>query len=484
MHASDSPWLHQLQRTRPVQTLTADRTVDVAIVGAGIAGISTAYFVLKYTKLNVLLIEGDKVAHGATGHNAGQIVSYFERQVSDLVEEFGLAHTAQAQYAIDSTWSLLDEIYIDTDISTPFEQFTGYAGCQDIHEVLLHLQNAKFCRESNITVEPMVIAEGAAILSQIPNEYADLYSIAPHEHILKRLQTNDKAYIALISARKGCMNSALFCEDLLSFMQKKYANRLSLVEESPMDTLVLQSDSAEIKIKEKTVHAKKVVLCTNGFEKFTILNKGSDDINTKFHHLVRGTVGYMAAYIESQTRPATAVSYLPKRSETGNDSFDDHPYFYLTRRTFTLESKTHSLICIGGPETKMDDTNNYKKEHPYPDEAQAAIDEFLHTTYAHAPKEKIDYEYKWHGLMGYTPNGVRCIGPEPQNPVLLYNLGCNGIGILPSIYGGKKISRFLAGEKLEPSIFDPKLHDPEEMSSDPKIVQWLYTWVKRIVTTG
>jgi len=58
--------------------------------------------------------------------------------------------------------------------------------------------------------------------------------------------------------------------------------------------------------------------------------------------------------------------------------------------------------------------------------------------------------------MGYTTSGLRLIGPEPANPVLLYNLGCNGIGILTSIYGGKKISDFLAGKTMPPSIFDPK----------------------------
>ena len=58
--------------------------------------------------------------------------------------------------------------------------------------------------------------------------------------------------------------------------------------------------------------------------------------------------------------------------------------------------------------------------------------------------------------MGYTPNGLRCIGPEPLNPVLMYNLGCNGVGILPSVYGGKKISQFLNNEDLTPSLFDPK----------------------------
>jgi glycine/D-amino acid oxidase-like deaminating enzyme len=95
--------------------------------------------------------------------------------------------------------------------------------------------------------------------------------------------------------------------------------------------------------------------------------------------------------------------------------------------------------------------------HPYSQEAHKAIDDFIHTTYRYAPPGFIDYRYLWHGLMGYTQNGVRLIGPEPANKTLLYNLGCNGVGILPSIYGGKKISQILNGEQLEESIFDPHI---------------------------
>ena len=89
-------------------------------------------------------------------------------------------------------------------------------------------------------------------------------------------------------------------------------------------------------------------------------------------------------------------------------------------------------------------------------EAQEQIDNFLKRTYKYAPEGKIDYKFKWHGLMGYTPSGIRVIGPEPRNPILYYNLGCNGVGLLHSIYGGMKISQYLQGKKFKPSIFDPK----------------------------
>ena len=46
------------------------------------------------------------------------------------------------------------------------------------------------------------------------------------------------------------------------------------------------------------------------------------------------------------------------------------------------------------------------------------------------------------------------IGPDPSHPELLYNLGCNGIGILPSLLGAKRVSDFVAGKAVSPSMFD------------------------------
>ena len=85
MRKNISPWIHQLDANRTHRRLESDLDTDVAIVGAGIAGISTAFFILKNTDERVCLLERFKLAHGATGHNAGQIVSYFERSYGEFV---------------------------------------------------------------------------------------------------------------------------------------------------------------------------------------------------------------------------------------------------------------------------------------------------------------------------------------------------------------------------------------------------------------
>ncbi len=66
------------------------------------------------------------------------------------------------------------------------------------------------------------------------------------------------------------------------------------------------------------------------------------------------------------------------------------------------------------------------------------------------------YDFHWHGLMGYNESGVRVVGAHPRHPRLLYNLGCNGVGFLPSLCGADRLARLLAGEQMEPSIFDPR----------------------------
>ena len=58
------------------------------------------FFALKYTHKKIVMLERYKLAHGATGHNAGQVVSYFERGFASLVDEFGIERAAQGQKAL------------------------------------------------------------------------------------------------------------------------------------------------------------------------------------------------------------------------------------------------------------------------------------------------------------------------------------------------------------------------------------------------
>ena len=451
-----SPWIKQLKRVRGVSPIRESTKTDVVIVGGGIAGVTTAYFALTRTNKRVVLVEADKIAHGATGHNAGQITSYFERPLSDLVKEFGFDMAIDGLRSVESGWQLLDEMVSTAKLRVPLYRFTGYAGMTSLEQIVLQLEDNILREKGGLPIEQIIVAEDWSGCVEIPSKYDGMYEVARHKDVLSLIECSDPAYVASLSYQKGCLNSALFSEELIQYLAETYKNRFAFFEGSPVKAINLSQNSAELEILDYKIEAEKVVLCTNGFENFSIRNEGGSEIDTKFHHLIAGRVGYMSGYIEPLKHPPVAISYFPKSGGSHSDPTGDE-YFYLTRRPHEHKGAiSFNLICTGGPEKVLPNGALYSRDEASSDEVRILIDDFLNNTYDKYPENDVEYAFFWHGLMGYTPNGIRRVGPEPCNPVLLYNLGCNGVGILPSVFGSLRISKFLNGENVEQTIFDPK----------------------------
>jgi glycine/D-amino acid oxidase-like deaminating enzyme len=448
---NNSPWLHQLDKERKIELLKSDLETDVAIVGGGIAGISTAFFLLKNTDKKVVLLEGGKIGHGATGHNAGQVVAVFERPFNELVSEFGLEMAAEGQRSIESGWAFMDQMYTEAKLDIPFIRLPGRGGLSSTSQVISYLEHNLAKKEAGLSIDEVFIDESSSTAKEIPEKFAGLYELVNKEKILDMLETRYSGFVAAVAgSQKGVVNSALFTEKVATYLVEQYKDRFSLYEHTHANKVVLHEDYAVLDTDIHTVKAVRVVLCTNGFETLRIFNKSGLDIDTRFHHEVAGLIGYMSGYLEPLDKPAAVFTY----SIDPTRAMEDH-YFYLTRRPYEYNTGKHNLISIGGPEIELEDMREYEKDHEYPEHAKEEIDNFIQKVYDTTPSST-DYIFTWHGLMGYTPNRVRLVGEEPKNPVLLYNLGCNGIGILPSIFGGERIAKLVKGEKLPPSIFDPK----------------------------
>lgn len=452
LYKNKSPWLYQLRTMRrSADILSKDTQTQVAIIGGGIAGIVSAFFLLKDTRSKVVLVEATRIAHGATGHNAGQIVSYFERPFADIVREYGLTMATRGQKEILSAWQLLDSIYAEVPLTAQFSHFMGYAGFSTLEQVCSHLENKRIRSLAKLSIEEAYISDKAPFLTSIPKKYKKLYSIIPHAKILSLLEAK-KEYYAAFASKKGCLNSALFTEELAGYLLKTYPRRFRVYEHTPVTTITLLRKVHIMTKQKKTIIADKIILCTNGFEQFNIHDAQGTLLNIDFHNYVRGVVGYMAGYIDQEKKKPSATSYFPPASLQRED-----PYFYVTRRDFELTTKRNdALVCIGGPEVFLDDHTTYKRNRSYFLKREKEIDAFVKKTLTFAPPHP-SYRFHWHGLMGYTRNGLRAIGAHPLHPTLLLNLGCNGVGILPSIYGGYRIARLVAGIKLAPSIFDVRL---------------------------
>jgi glycine/D-amino acid oxidase-like deaminating enzyme len=451
MFINNSPWLKQLKRTRPLDRVTQDLTAGVGIIGGGIAGIVTAYYILKYTDKSVILLESNKIAHGATGHNAGQITSYFEKTFEAMIDEFGAERAAHAQGAIEKDARLLlEEIFIDTNLKTPMSQFLGYEGFTDVEQINISLTENMLREQYGLSTRELILAEGLVATDDLVPNAEKHYTFVPQENILSALETNDTQYVGALPFLSGCMNSALFTEELAGYLIAKYHDRFSLFEESHVEVLILGISNCSIKTRGgQTITLERSILCTNGFEHITIINQSGSDINTSFHHHIMGKVGFMAGYLEEAKFPPTALIY------NSSHKSEEEPYLYVTRRPYEKdETGDHAIVCVGGPEYFLEKTKEYDPLMRYPSAIGERLNTFIHATYK-VPK-RVPYAFHWHGLMGYTTSGVRLIGAEPCNPVLMYNLGCNGVGILPSVYGAERIAKLVRGDKLEPSVFDPQ----------------------------
>lgn len=451
-----SPWLHQLKRVRPVSSLESNVQADVVVVGGGIAGVVTAYFILKETDRSVMLLERTRVAHGATGHNAGQLVDGFEKSFIDMVADFGLTLASEGIREVENAWTLFDEIVQNARLATPHSQFLGHSAYMNLEHIHKNFEVEVLREKGGLIPRKIYVAEEKLHDLHLKAEWKHLYEVIPHDNILTMLETSDRSYIVASSRRKGCMNSALFTEELVGYLLATYPSQFAVAEHAEVHAITLHKEHAILKVGTYEIQAKSVLLATNGFEKMNIANTAGADINEKFHYMVEGLIGYMAGFLEPIGKAPTAIEFHAAEKKAREVRGED-PYFYLTRRPFEMEqNEKHNLICVGGPEEGISDTTLYKKDQEFPVYAHSSITDFLKKTYAWFPKEDIRYAFTWHGLMGYTPNGIRVVGFEPRNPLLMYNLGCNGVGILTSIAGALRIAKLLRGDKLPASIFDPK----------------------------
>jgi glycine/D-amino acid oxidase-like deaminating enzyme len=450
---TQSPWLAQIGDGTPPRPLDADTSADVVVVGAGIAGVATAFFLLRDTPHSVLLIERDRVARGATGRNAGQMTTYFERPLGDIADDFGAERAVEAQRGFDGAHHLLDVMMAETGAPVRVERFVGHMGMFNLHHLRVHLRNNLIRRQFGWHAETCVVSEEAGFRDRIPAEFDGLYDLVPPARIRELLELDDDAYCAVLSDLKGCANSALLCEHVLNALKLRHAGRFRFVDHTNVASINVREDGAALDAGGHNVSARHVVLCTNGFVDHDVLDPAGSPIRLAADQQITGRVAYMTAFIEDEPRKPAAMSYI-RNTEIGGEK----AYVYVTRRTYDRPHDVVTLTCMGGPEYPFHKPA-YEPEALFPGALLAEMDAEVRPFASATRPDGRSYDFHWHGLMGYNDSGVRVIGAHPRHARLLYNLGCNGVGFLPSIFGGQRVSQALAGRPLRPSIFEPRTCD-------------------------
>ncbi|MEU6254494.1 FAD-dependent oxidoreductase [Streptomyces sp. NPDC047043] len=125
-----SYWIETAPQGDPHPSLDRDLTVDVAVIGAGIAGLSTAWELAR-TGRGVALLEAGRVAAGVTGHTTAKLTVLhtlvYERLRRIRGPEAAQLYAQSQTEAVRRAAELVEELGIDCD----WEERAAYTYAED-----------------------------------------------------------------------------------------------------------------------------------------------------------------------------------------------------------------------------------------------------------------------------------------------------------------------------------------------------------------
>ncbi|MFL5846222.1 MAG: FAD-dependent oxidoreductase [Solirubrobacteraceae bacterium] len=132
--------------------LSEDLDVDVAVVGGGMAGMTTALLLAREGK-SVAVLEAGRIGNGVTGHTTGKISPLQGTAYSELSGKFGsegaATYAAAQQAGLDRIRSLVSELGIDCDLRDQ----PNYVYAAEPSEVSDVEQEAQAARDAGLAVE-------------------------------------------------------------------------------------------------------------------------------------------------------------------------------------------------------------------------------------------------------------------------------------------------------------------------------------------
>lgn len=131
--ATMSVWRHNTEYGRPkyqsltqFPPLTRHIRTEVAIIGAGITGLSTA-LMLERSGSEVMVIDAHPVGYGVTGFNSGHLTNVLlDTRFKDILPAFGEEATRAVVIAIDEAMNLIERMIHDYRIDCDFRWLPGY----------------------------------------------------------------------------------------------------------------------------------------------------------------------------------------------------------------------------------------------------------------------------------------------------------------------------------------------------------------------
>lgn len=311
----ESSWFKDTVQPAKFEKLFENISVDVAIVGGGIAGVTTAYLISKSGK-SVALLEDGYIGSGETGRTTAHITHALDDRYYNIEKNHGTNSAKIAAASHTSAIDFIDRTVREERIDCAFSRLNGY--------LFLDPTDNKSSLEKEIAALRNAGISSAKIESKSPLGSKET---SPCICFQDQAQFQPMVYLTAI-AKKMSQNN------LVKIFTETHAQEIQTVN----STNVIKTNTGY------TVTAKDVVLATNA----PII----DNVSKIYDKQVAYRTYVVAAEIQKNSIPSALYW------DTGNQNSEDHvkPYHYV--RIQQTGDESNDLLIVGGEDHKTGSPND------------------------------------------------------------------------------------------------------------------------------
>jgi glycine/D-amino acid oxidase-like deaminating enzyme/nitrite reductase/ring-hydroxylating ferredoxin subunit len=357
-----SHWIEKARLPR-FPKLGDDLTVDVAVIGGGMTGITAAYL-LKKAGRTVALLERDRCARVDTGHTTAHLTYVTDARLRDLVKTFGKDH---AQAAWDAGRAALDQIQTlvaAEQIECEYSIVPGY-----LHAPWREVPKDEVAKLKEDAALAKELGFDADFLGSIP--FAD----RPGVRFANQAKFHPLRYLAGLLGRIAGDGCHVF---------------------ENTEVTEFAAEPLSVKANERTLRCKDIVIATH----VPLMgNTGTVSAALFQSKLVSFTSYAVGAKVAQGTVPEAIFSDT------------DEPYYYLRadRRA------RHDYVIFGGEDHKTGQEAD----------AEAPLTRLVEQLGSILPDAKVDS--RWSGQVVETPDGLPYIGATADHQFVATGFAGNGM---------------------------------------------------------
>lgn len=391
-----SLWASQTPDYQPGPPLRDNVTADLAIIGGGFTGVSTAYhFNRRYPDKRVVLLEAKTLANGASGRNGGLMLNWVTGVTDDSPE-------------------MTRRIYQTTS-----------AGIRMIREIIERHQLAVShrCDGTLTAFTDAGRAEAAHAEAEyhqqlgIPTRFLDVAE-------LKRALALEGVHGAQLDPESGQINGAQLVRGLRPVLVEQ---GVQVYEQTPV-LKIREGATVTLTTPGGEVRAKAVVLATNGYT--GALGYFRDALFPLHSHV----------FATAPLTPEQQAALGWRRFAGYSDDLDRIAYSSLT-------SEGHMVFGGGSNQSYA---YCFSDRTAYPGAPESAAKSFRHierTMHDYVPASaRLPIAFRWTGTLGITLNRTPLMGVRGDNRNIFYAIGYCGHGVTLGNIAGQVLTDLYSGD--------------------------------------